>query len=151
MTRVARHVPERLLEEYWFGRTSAEEATAIEEHLSHCPDCLERWRKTQDEIQFLQEMLRAAECPFLERRNEERLPVSGRIRLRILRDSGRAIAVAAELRDESRSGVGLFSRKPLHAGYSVQLQKGRLTLRGVVRYCRPEYGGYKIGIELSAA
>jgi hypothetical protein len=52
-----------------------------------------------------------------------------------------------KLEDRSRSGAGIFVNKAIPAGTRVNVKERNLDRAGTVRYCRPDEGGFFIGIK----
>jgi hypothetical protein len=58
--------------------------------------------------------------------------------------------VEVQIRDVSRSGLGITTANPVLVGSSVVLVCGGLTINGTVRHCRERVTGeYSAGISIS--
>lgn len=79
-----------------------------------------------------------------ERRQERRIEWQGSVRLVM---SG-GDAVEATIADISEFGCGLQLDKPVEAGARVGIDGTGFEGAGVVRYCYPRGGGFRVGVEL---
>jgi hypothetical protein len=79
-----------------------------------------------------------------ERRQERRIAWQGAVRLVI----GGADPLDAMIADISEFGCGLQLGQPVPAGARVGIDGTGFEGAGVVRYCYPLAGGFRVGIEL---
>lgn len=56
--------------------------------------------------------------------------------------------IAATIVDMSEIGLGLWSEKAVETGTPVGIDGNGFHGAGVVRYCYPRDGGFRVGIEL---
>jgi hypothetical protein len=57
------------------------------------------------------------------------------------------LPIEVEIKDVSRSGLGMITQSPVPVGSSVVVVRGALTINGAVRHCRERLDGeYFVGI-----
>jgi hypothetical protein len=78
-----------------------------------------------------------------ERRAESRVRSRGRVTLL----SGDK-AASGTVYDVSLTGLGVDADIAIHPGAAVKIDGEGFTAAGIVRYCGPHHGRYRIGIEL---
>jgi predicted N-acetyltransferase YhbS len=85
----------------------------------------------------------------LERRAEERSPLSGSVMGAFVDDEGAFTLTRVELIDESAAGLGLLSPVEIQPGRRFTLYVGPLHVAhdsGVVARCEMEDEGYRVGL-----
>src|SRR5437762_1746802 len=83
--------------------------------------------------------------PNTDRRSEPRFISAGRGDLTILTPPA-FTKLTAFIQDVSKSGIQLKVDEPLEAGTSIELRLKTVTVWGEVGNCRPQEGGYRVGI-----
>jgi hypothetical protein len=78
-------------------------------------------------------------------RAELRIRSKGRFTLLV---EGGSQPIVATVCDVSPSGIGLEARSSVAVGAPVRLDGDGIVADGVVRYCRPQDGIYRIGVAL---
>jgi len=138
-------------EQYVLGLLPQDRKTLVENHLRSCPACRKRMELVHSQVLELKLVLSLNEVLLpAERRASPRQPASGRVRL-ALRVGSRQLSTAAELKDQSRNGLGLLVSRPCRVGDEVEVRKGQAVWRAIVRYCRRQDSVYLVGLQLIAA
>lgn len=142
----------RFCDEVWeerhFGRLDPALRGEVEEHLAECTRCRRQCQQVVDEIAFLRSVLEVWQRGGWERRGSVRVAVQGGVTLVIGRARKTAKRVEAQLRDESRTGLGLVCRRKLRPGQRVTAVRGAASYAARVRWCRAFRQSYYVGLEL---
>lgn len=82
-----------------------------------------------------------------ERRTEPRFPVVRAVTLRVWTPPNFEI-VTGQVRDISRSGVGLVTRTHVAPGSEIEFRVGEFQVFAEVRHCRGAEGGFVLGARI---
>jgi PilZ domain len=85
----------------------------------------------------------------MEFRSEPRLPANEPVRVTVLNEP--ETQFLGHLINRSDRGVGIHADQPVPYGAAVKLEWDNTLLLGEVCYCRPQEGGFAIGLEVEHA
>jgi len=82
-----------------------------------------------------------------ERRLQSRLAAHGVVTIQWVDQDDKIHSVTTKLRDESKDGLGVFCDRPIEPGRVVWIaDEEDVQQKAVVRYSRPRFGRWKIGL-----
>lgn len=83
-----------------------------------------------------------------EKRKQSRPAAHGGASVQWTDEDGKLHSVITRIRDRSGNGLGVYADEPIQAGKTVWVVEADLPVERLasVRYCRPRYGRWKVGL-----
>ncbi len=133
------------------GRLGLEDAKALEDHLADCPACRQQLDEARVFVPAMQlalaeQIASESSAGKQDRRVEPRFPCDRIITLKLLEPPFEVFS--GSLRDISRSGAGVRTKRAVMAETPVSITWSDASLIGRVRHCEKSTGRFDVGVSL---